>query len=741
MKNIKDNIKLTLNNKLVEELSPAKPYMLRNDGKLLECGDVHPYISYTFEEKPINNLYELLFGQYEDLIWFYNNTAKQDTRDLITSFLASAYFYFKNNTVENLPVYLDDQDQAVESILSTINFLGINIFDCKYVKTLGELLKLFEELNICTNQEFCRVRTSDLRYGGYGRDIYFRISSLHFNWFDLIWSVVLEDKRISDVTIVRDTQTFGGSYDPYKINGVKIEHMPREQFLTLSGNPIIEKLEHKSDVSKNNFDNFQQGKTLSESCFYLHPKYAVSVYKANIEEKLDYDINNILQPKAILEKIVKKGNKWQVQSEKGKNLGTYDTKEEAEKRLQQVHYFKHMNEDLNLRHLKSLNSLGEKLAYVIFSYLYDEMNFECLMIRNKVIIEVGDKKYCYYFADDGSINVYNSVNQVKGDSKRFDDIEAVIQAGIDGEDVGPFKWIRSADAILDYIDKAGIKDESLTESLLLEKRRNDLLAKSRAGDNYKTKGREHENRYTRRTKSKIAATVADYNHIDMNAFFKGDILEFGVKVQGETNNYVVLITFDGVLKALQNEVIRNKNKLEFKCVVRAIMQAFNNQDVLVSCSCPDWTYTQQYWATQGRYNSDKPQLSNGKWIANPHDTKGAGCKHINLVLSNLNWAFKLASTIHNYINYCKEFMENNYALYIFPVIYGKNYEDVVQMSVFDYNPDGSIKTELIDDEETLNLANAIGRVRGRFRSDIRVNNMKNFNETEDEMQFENNLAA
>ena len=35
---------------------------------------------------------------------------------------------------------------------------------------------------------------------------------------------------------------------------------------------------------------------------------------------------------------------WQVQSEKGRNMGTYNTKKEAEKRLQQVHYFKHMNE-------------------------------------------------------------------------------------------------------------------------------------------------------------------------------------------------------------------------------------------------------------------------------------------------------------------------------------------------------------------------------------------------------------
>ena len=41
-------------------------------------------------------------------------------------------------------------------------------------------------------------------------------------------------------------------------------------------------------------------------------------------------------------KIVKKDNKYQVQSEKGRNLGTYNTKSEADKRLKQVEMFKHM---------------------------------------------------------------------------------------------------------------------------------------------------------------------------------------------------------------------------------------------------------------------------------------------------------------------------------------------------------------------------------------------------------------
>ena len=52
--------------------------------------------------------------------------------------------------------------------------------------------------------------------------------------------------------------------------------------------------------------------------------------------------------RVIQSKIVKKDNKYQVQSEKGKNLGTYDTKSEAEKRLKQVEMFKHMKKKSSL---------------------------------------------------------------------------------------------------------------------------------------------------------------------------------------------------------------------------------------------------------------------------------------------------------------------------------------------------------------------------------------------------------
>ena len=103
------------------------------------------------------------------------------------------------------------------------------------------------------------------------------------------------------------------------------------------------------NLTSDNFNSLSDGEKYKLIKSYIEKRYNV--------EPLDFDygidnstivVKDIKWPSKnenLQEKIVKKGNKWQVQSEDGtKNLGTYDTKKEAEKRLQQVHYFKHMNE-------------------------------------------------------------------------------------------------------------------------------------------------------------------------------------------------------------------------------------------------------------------------------------------------------------------------------------------------------------------------------------------------------------
>jgi hypothetical protein len=264
----------------------------------------------------------------------------------------------------------------------------------------------------------------------------------------------------------------------------------------------------------------------------------------------------------------------------------------------------------------------------------------------------------------------------------------------------------------------------LDEQLLLELNRGQLINKSKASDKYSSKGRENQNRWTRRNKSKIAQRVDQYNKIDMNDFFKKDELKVGINVFGETDDYIVLIRYNGVLREIQEQIKRNNNKLEFKCVLIALQRIFNQGNVFVSCSCGDFRYRIAYNATKGGYNSGQPELRSSN-ITNPSDTKGAGCKHINLVLGNIDWIMKVASVINNYIHYMKDNYERKYADLIFPKIFGIPYQKAVQLNLFDTDD------ELASNSDEIKLSNKYGRERTLFRRDQRINNMKNFKDEED----------
>ena len=434
--------------------------------------------------------------------------------------------------------------------------------------------------------------------------------------------------------------------------------------------------------------------------------------------------------------------------------------------------------------------------------------------------------------------------------------------------------------ISDYIEDLE-ESKQLNEQLLLELNRGQLINKSKASDNYKdtSKGR---NRWERRNKSKITTRVDQYNKIDMNSFFKNDELKVGINVHGETSDYIVAIRYNGVLKEIAEQIKRNNNKLEFKCILIALQRVFNQGNVFVSCTClhpdtkiklldgseatgeelkkrfdlgeklyvystdekgdfkpgeienvfitkttsdfikitldnnqdilttpdhqymlrdgtykkaedlcegdslmsiyfsssngyetlnkgineavtyfklnhkvfkiekitldptpvyditvkdwhnflvsagvvlhncADWKYRQAYHATRGGYNSGTPEIRASD-ITNPRDSKGAGCKHVNLVLGNIDWIMKIASVINNYIHYMEDHFERKYADLIFPKLYGMPYQKAIQLNLFDTDDN------LSDDEDEIKLSNRYGRERTKFRSDRQVNNMRNFN--------------
>ena len=275
-------------------------------------------------------------------------------------------------------------------------------------------------------------------------------------------------------------------------------------------------------------------------------------------------------------------------------------------------------------------------------------------------------------------------------------------------------------------------NNTINSELLVEATKQNLIAKSKSSP----KGIQ---RFRRRVKSKVANSVREFNSIDMNKLFKDDILTVNINVKGETDNYVVKVSFSGFLEILHDELDRNDGKLDLKVITKALITGFNKEDVYVNCSCPDNFFRFSYWSTQNDYDNyaltkrvtrwqDKafkqgksrtnysgvsdPQNIPAK-ITNPNDTLGSSCKHILLVLSNNSWILKVASVINNYIKYMGKHYKKAYADIIYPAIYQKEYEEPIQLDIFDTN-----RKYAKTGKDTLDKANAqTGRGdKGKFTS-------------------------
>lgn len=248
-------------------IEKATPYMIRNDGKVFCCKPLHPYIKYVHED--LQDAVKRLC-QDSSLSWFYNNTLKETTKNLIEV----VYNYLlHNNQIKELDIEIDDET---------------------YLPTQQEVDGFLEVLNADTNQEFLRMRTSSLLYGGSSKDIFFRISSIDFNWFPVIWNVVSDNKNfISTITVCKDSNTFGNPFQAYKVKDIALKNILVEEFLTLQGNPIVE-AKSSFPVIKESYNKLLTGNSISESYSYLHPVYVLGFYRNQIKEHLEHNIEYIL---------------------------------------------------------------------------------------------------------------------------------------------------------------------------------------------------------------------------------------------------------------------------------------------------------------------------------------------------------------------------------------------------------------------------------------------------------------
>lgn len=261
-----------------------------------------------------------------------------------------------------------------------------------------------------------------------------------------------------------------------------------------------------------------------------------------------------------------------------------------------------------------------------------------------------------------------------------------------------------------------------------EIKRGTLISKSKKSPAYRSK--PSKNRWIAKESAKVANTVKDYNKINMNDFWKNDILEFKVRVEGESDNYFVTVVFSNILDRLVSKVKSNRNKLEADIIYKTLFEAINSSDIKIDCSCPDFKYRFRVWATKHGYNAGSAESREAK-ITNPNDQLGAGCKHVLSVLNNAEWLKKIASVINNYVNYCKDNTEYNYSRFIFPKIYGMSYDKAVQLTINDLDDEGKTKDTLDSDEALINLSNALGKVRGRIKKGSNKNPVSSKEQTDE----------
>ncbi len=231
------------------------PYLLRNDGKVFAGpGYVHPYILYNVNDSLASNLVDALDVYGGDWWWFfYQNSNNPATKKLLkdcVQYLADMalgeaesevdlyeYFRFEPESLQSLMDRFEIQPRSSQEPISEGHIRGLE--GC------------LEDLNDRCNQEFLRFRLGGLFFSDptKGREIYFRVSSTNFNWFNLIWELVYRNRQtLQSVTISADSQSGKNIGTPvYILDGQPVDHMPVEEFVELSGRPLVE---HKQYVQE-----------------------------------------------------------------------------------------------------------------------------------------------------------------------------------------------------------------------------------------------------------------------------------------------------------------------------------------------------------------------------------------------------------------------------------------------------------------------------------------------------------
>jgi hypothetical protein len=149
----------------------------------------------------------------------------------------------------------------------------------------------------------------------------------------------------------------------------------------------------------------------------------------------------------------------------------------------------------------------------------------------------------------------------------------------------------------------------------------------------------------------------DFNNVDFEDLFTTDTFTWSSRV----GDYVVTISFEGAFANLYNVVgsWSGKNRwkrLDLKLLTNCLSKALDEEDLYIACTCPDFKYRFDFWATKAGCKYGTKQ-NRPPTVRNVKNNKGYCCKHILAVLYGKRWVPAAAKAWYSYIKANPELAE------------------------------------------------------------------------------------
>ena len=192
-------------------------WLIRNDGAAIPC------VQHIYANKA--EVYETLYAAQ----WLYLHTSDAETQIICLRFIKS---YGVLLSQKDFLTAIQKDIEAKPYIFLTQPFIH-SVREELLSVSPGDTEALGCLVEKALNQEFLRARYGGLYYTAKGkRDMYFRISSVGFDWYACIFDFLKRNKTAIDtVTIVRDEESTGMRNYVYALpSGQRYDKLPLDIF-------------------------------------------------------------------------------------------------------------------------------------------------------------------------------------------------------------------------------------------------------------------------------------------------------------------------------------------------------------------------------------------------------------------------------------------------------------------------------------------------------------------------------